>query len=49
MRRKTTTLYIEGRLCYRAHYWDDRGYSTKTFASQIEADTWVPRHARQAS
>lgn len=28
---------------WRAHVWTDRGYHTKTFLTESEARTWVPK------
>ena len=42
MKRKVTLVETPEGVYYRSHVWNERGYSTKTFASVAEANNWVP-------
>jgi hypothetical protein len=47
VRREITALQDEsGRWIARAHVWTDKGYSTKTFATAMEAKAWTPKGAK---
>lgn len=48
MKRLVTTFVdsFTGSQFYRAHVWDQSGYSTKTFATHAEAASWLPTWPR---
>ena len=43
VRRTVTVCILDGRTYARANVWTEKGYSTKTFLTQREAETWLPR------
>lgn len=41
MRSNITSFWDRGANMVRAHVWNAKGYSTKTFASTHEANGWI--------
>ncbi|MCK4856862.1 MAG: hypothetical protein KAT58_02735 [candidate division Zixibacteria bacterium] len=40
-RHAITSFFHEGQTLVRAHFWDAKGYSTKTFNTAREASGWI--------
>jgi len=43
LRRAVTACTINGITYARAHVWTARGYSSRTFLTAREAETWEPQ------